>query len=231
MARVSLWRQYSNLTRRQRRTLERKARKGDADSARAFRAYSNSIRNTANRRLRELEKAGLDYGPAYNNFVYYLQTQFDGRTRVPTLRQLDFDITEQMWVNEFAVKFLKSNLSSVKGMETANYYRIQTLQDYEVLPTEIEKDGEYIEANWKHFDDFLRFLGSEEVATGIDDYGESDRVVEMLWDYWNRFDEANRGSNIMMIKRAFAQYNAKEMDFAEAMRKVGLKIEDYRGRK
>lgn len=229
MAKESGWRAYSHLTRRQRISLANRARKGDAEALAKFNSYSKSIRETTNRRLRELEKAGLDYGPAYNNIIYYLQTEFDGLNRVPTPKRLNNSFNEIRWLNDFAIKFLRSPLSTVKGQEKSNYYRVKKLQEYEVLPTKVTDDnGNTRTAEWREFDDFLRFLGSEEISTAIDDYGESDVVVDMLWDYWNKSDESNKGSNLLLMKKAMARYNAKEKDFANAMREVGVKIENYR---
>lgn len=227
------WRTYAKLNRRQRLSLERKARRGDADALSKFNDYSRSIRATANSRLRELEKAGLDYGPAYNNLMHYLQTEFDGRNRLPTPKQMGNDIEEIRWMNDFAVKFLKSPTSTVKGRALSNQYRVEKLQEYEVLPkTFIEgRTGKEMIADWRYYDAFLRYLGSEEISTGIDGYGESDVVVDMLWDYWNKFDTEHRGSNLILMKQAFARYNAGQKDFAAAMRDVGVKIENYRGHK
>lgn len=228
------WEQYSKLTRRQRNSLERKARKGDASAIKQFKQYTTSIRSATNRRLQALEKAKLDYGTAYNNLIHYLDTQFDGRNRVPTMAQIGNDFEETRWLNDYAVKFLTNNLSTVKGIETSNMHRVNKLQeDYEILPKKIiDKDsGEMRDAEYRDFEDFLRFLGSEEVATAIDEYGESDIVVDMLWEYWNKDEGLERGANTMMMKRALAQYNAGQIDFDEAMRKVGIKVEDYKHRK
>lgn len=227
------WEQYAHLTRRQRNSLERKARKGDETAMAQFKAYSKSIREATNRRLDALEKSGLDYGSAYNNIMHYLDTQFDGRNRVPSMAQMGNNTEEVRWMNDYAVKFLNNKLSTVKGMSISNYHRVKKLQQYEVLPTEVtdSKSGETRKADYRDFDGFLKFLGSEEVSTAIDDYGESDIVVDMLWDYWNKHDGEHNATSIGMMKMALAQYNAGMKDFAAAMREVGVKIEDYKHRR
>lgn len=226
------WREYMDMDRRKRNSLERRALEGKGNALEEFQRMSRSIRRTANERLRELEKAGLDYGPAYNNFVYYLQSEFDGRTRIPTPRQMDNDIREIRWLNDYAVKFLKSPNSTVKGMERSNRFRVERLIDYEILSGEfVDESGKTREATWRDYEDFLRFLGSEEVSSAIDEYGESDIVVDIMWDYWNQFDAKNRGDNLVLMKKALAQYLDGTVDFATAMRRVGVKIENYRSRR
>lgn len=226
------WRDYLNMDRRKRNRLEKRAKEGKEDALEEFNRMSRSIRRTANERLRELEKAGLDYGPAYNNFAYYLQSEFDGRTRVPTPRQMGYDISEIRWLNDYAVKFLKSPNSTVKGMIESNTHRVERLMDYEILSREfVNEDKSVRDATWRDYSEFLRFLGSEEVATAIDEYGESDVVVDIMWDYWNNFDSKTRGDNLKLVKMALADYLDGNVDFATAMRRVGVKIENYRSRK
>lgn len=242
------WRRYGEMRQSKRRSLAVGAMKYVETGKAKYRAkygefmrISESAIKEANKRMRALEKAGLNYNHPYNHLAYYIDSQLEGVRRLPSPKALasgkynqDDDMT---WfiATEQALKFIRSPLSSVKGMENSNYYRVSRLQEQEVLPTEVEdsSSGELREATWRDFDDFLKFLGSEEVHSSIDQYGESDIIVDMLWDYWNT-DANNRADNIKLMKMALSQYldaGRNHISFDKAMRQRGIKIEDYIRRK
>lgn len=204
--------------------MAKKAMSGDVEAKQRFFKYSESIRRTANERLKGLEKAGLDYGPAYNHFMAYLQSEYK-TNRIPTFKQLGSNIEEQMWANNYAVKFLRSPESTVKGREMANQYRIEKLTDYGILP---KTDNNSTGNNWREYKDFLKFLGNEEIHSAVWEYGESDvERVDIFWNYWSEH-ETDRDDAVRMLKESLAYHLDGQISFNEAMRRVGYKIEDYK---
>ena len=194
--------------------------------------YTKNIRRNVNDRLKALEKAGLDYGKPYNNLQYYLDVEWE-TNRFPTLSQIKENREKIRDLNEQALKLLRSPLSTGSGMIESNDNRINVLKNYDVLPKYVyDEEGEIMrEASYKDYrdyDDFLRFLGTEEVSTAIEGYGTSEQVVDMLWNYWTTVgDYGENKDNIYLMKRTLASYNAGLVNFDEAMKRVGIKIEDY----
>lgn len=238
MARKAGWRILGELRQSRRRALAVAARRytetGEQkyyERYKKYVAYSNSVIRESNKRLRELEAENLAYGKAYNSLSYYLESELRTR-RLPSTKSLSsgrYDIdTDNSWFIsvEQGLKFLKQDTSNAWGMMSSNYYRVHTLQEHGVLPREF--DGRT--ANWRDFDGFLRFLGNEEVAASIEAYGQSDMIVDMLWDYWSD-DSKNRASNEVLMKMSLAQYLSGYKTFDEALLDRGVKVEDYMVRK
>lgn len=240
MARVqAAWRRYASLRQSRRRALAKSAQKyvetgkeRYRKSFLEFKKISDSVIRQSNLNMRNLEKAELDYGKPYNSLNYYITSEL-GTRRLPSTNSLiagNYNETnDDQWfiAVEQGLKFLRSPLSTVKGMEESNEARFKTLQDKGVLPT-VGDEGNDI--TWRNERGFLRFLGSEEIASAIDEYGESDIVVDMLWDYWNN-DTNNRVNNVALLKQAMAMYLSGSITFDEAMGRRGVKIEDYISRK
>lgn len=75
--------------------------------------------------------------------------------------------------------------------------------------------------------EFLKFLGNEEISAAVDEYGDSEIIVEMLYDAYKK-----GGSNALKVMRgALTEFLGRRITFDDAMQRVGIKVEDYfRGR-
>lgn len=220
---MAKWRDYQKLGRTRRSALAKRAEKNTA-KRRELISYSRSVRSAVNYRLKSLRKAGFDYGSAYNNFMHYLDTQYETNL-APAISKFE-NIAELAEFNEYAIKFLKSHESTITGQREMTKARVNVLKDYEILPATIEDEfGNFRDSNYRDFDDFLRFLGTEEVVTSIDEYGVSEVVVDFLWDEWN--DNHDDVDNMFMLRVALAQFNAGKISFNELVAKRGRNLEDY----
>lgn len=218
------YKNYLKLDARQKNLLYRHARKGDKVAQATLVAFTRQLADQANKRLRELEKAELNYYKAYNSASYFLFTEYEGGTRFKRstifLKNNDWDAIELQ--NRQAEKFLNSSLSTVKGVREAETRRIEILHERGIITDDIidHKSKGYLYAQ-----SFLRFLGSEEVRATVDEYGTSDVVVEYLYSAFRK------GQNTIFIQRALAEFLDNQITFDEAMERIGIKIEDYNSRR
>lgn len=180
-----------------------------------FNKISTSIRIEANKRLRELRKNKFDYGKTYNNFIRYLQIE-QGKNRVPFISEVNHDIDELMTINEQARKFLKSKGSDYKFRQVQLDKRIEFF--------EMDERFEAMMAGWKRKEkeSFIRWLSNEEVSFAMDEYGTSDETIVILADaFHNSYSQTN---GIDTLNRAMLEFNAGEISFDEAMKRVGVNI-------
>lgn len=207
------WSDYASMTRVQRTQLYRRASQGSVIARRQFYALSALLKKEANKRMYRLERANLDYGKNYNFISYFLQTQHD-TNRVPSAKQLNYDLGEMFTLNEVVLRFLNNKSSIVKNARSSEWHRIQTLKEHQILPESFDR---------KKNVDFLKFLGNEEVSGTMDEYGTSDVIVEMLYDAYQK----NGAEIFPILKRALNEFLANRKTFDEAMEEAGINVEDY----
>lgn len=223
------WQDYINMSKRQRRALLRKANRGDESATADLRSYTNQIRTEVNRRLYQLERAGRDYGKAYNYVAGFTQTEYrDFRFKGASKLRNDFDLMYEQ--NEVGLKFLNTQESTPSGMRRAEKHRIQRLRELEALPKGFTARKE---------EEFLKFLGSEEVAEAIDEYGTSDVLVEAMYDAYT--DKRSGGTNALNLiqenllrflgTKSLDDANPKKLTFDQALERAGINIEKYKNRR
>lgn len=223
------WQSYIKMSKRQRRALLRKANRGDEEAIADLRSYTNQIRTEVNRRLYQLERAGRDYGKAYNYIAGFTQTEYsDFRFKGASKLKDDYDLMYEQ--NEVGLKFLNTKESTPSGMRKAEKHRLQRLKELEALPKGFSARKE---------EEFLRFLGSEEVAEAIDEYGTSDVLVEAMYDAYT--DKRSGGTTTLQLiqenllrflgTRGLDDASPKKVTFDQALEKAGINIEKYRNRR
>lgn len=169
-----------------------------------------SLAKEANRRMGRLERAGLDATRVYNRAFNYTSSEFRSNRFNP------YDYDRDLFIAAEVLKeFLNSPESTVGGYRKAEKFRIKRLHELDVLPS---RSNMYVNDR-----EFLKFLGREEVSAAIDEYGTSDVVVKMMWDSYK-----NNRQNLKILKYALLEYQAGRITFDTAMRRAGIKIEDYR---
>ncbi len=148
----------------------------------------------ANQRMRELEKQGLDYGPAYDTAAEYLETH--GRKRFSKAKGRP--IAEKYEEALRARQFLAAPTSTVKGQRAAIKKRNETFRERFPELTKDKSDEE--------LEDFQRFLGTP----GVDDYlkyfYDSGEEVEALGELFD--DMASEDGNVDKLKELFSEYDA-----------------------
>lgn len=190
----------------------------DAGARSLFNKISTSIRIETNKRLRELERKGFGYGKTYNNIMRYLEIE-QGKRRVPYLKEVDYDIDELMTINEQARKFLKSKYSKAEHREKVADRQIEFFESNK------ERFGDIFNGlSKKKKRDFLRWLSNEEVSFAMDEYGTSDETVTILADAYQK--QSSKTNGIETLNKALMEFNSGEISFDEAMRQVGVNIEE-----
>lgn len=235
------YRAFLNLTNVQRTMLYRRANRGNKQAQAQLIAFTRQLAKETNKRMLQLEKKDFAYYHAYNNIYHYTFTMYDGKKRLKLPNYFhnkktgEWDWSAIKLQNEQATKFLKSNYSKAEYVNDMEQYRIDKLIELGSLPEEIRqsKNGTlpqeiYENRGQDFYKNFLRFLGSEEMRTAINEYGTSDILVEMIWVAYSE-----KNYSLQMIASALDDYLDKSNDvtFDEAMERIGIKIEDYRRRK
>lgn len=210
------WEDYANMTKRQRTSLTRKAARGDKVALDLVRSYTNEMKVLVNRRLRDLKRHGMDYGPAFNHLMSFTATEYKS-TRLMSFNELKGDVYDAQLQNDHAFRFLQAEYTTVEGARKAERYRIGKLQELMALPENF---------SYRRSKRFLRFLGSEEVSASIDQYGTSDVMVKMMWDAYNN-NGTKKKQFASIMGKALAEYLDDKITFDEAFERVGIKIEDY----
>lgn len=198
------------------RRLQRKAKEGDRASMDALISVTNAIAGNVNKRMRALEQAGYDYG-AYGIVEHFTGTQYE-TNRFKTANALKKDIDDMVLQSQIGMKFLKERESDVAYMEEQERKRIATFIERGVFPENI---------SIRQARNFLRFLGREESQEFKDAYGNSDTVVEMMYDAY-----VKRNNSREKMSRAFSEYISRRgrddtVTFAETMKRLGIDIADY----
>ena len=170
--------------------------------------------NRANQRMRELEKQGLDYGPAYDTAAEYLESHGRKRFKRPGKSQ---SIAEKYEEALRARQFLAAPTSTVRGQKDAIKRRNDTFREKWPELTENMSDEE--------LEDFQRFLGTPGLGNFLDAFYPSDEEIEYLGEL---FEFANDDEKRMdELKSLFAEYDTfikwrQENPLADITERKGL---------
>lgn len=235
---MTLYEEYIKLSKRRRLRLKERAEKGDVAAQQRLLAYTRALAEETNRRLEELENADMAYGKHYNNLFNFTAIEYEStRVAVPTEGKhntwgIDIDDWGQMEKqNEIVRKFLNTQESTVEGAKRAENFRLDKLEEYEILTSEVNFDR-------RKEKEFLRFLGSEEVTAAIDEFGTSQPIVDAIWDiysvnnkYGYRWKKKRNLNALKTLQIALAEFldasSVNRITFDQAFERVGIKIEDY----
>lgn len=161
----------------------------------------------SNRRIRELDKEGIDYyayeiaqkynlGEGRKDATYYRGSKLDDR-------QLDKQIKNE-------IRFMNAQTSTIKGLEEVYNKRINTFRNNGInIPTGKEQE-------------FLDFLSSKQFET-LKKYASSNQIIET-------FTEArNKGEEVDKINSAFKDFLEKDnLTFDQVQEK--LNVAKWQGR-
>lgn len=196
------------------RRLQLRAVRGDRASQEALIALNDEIARDVNKRLRELERRGYDYG-AYNAPVHFTQTVYD-TNRFKKSGQMDGDYYLMRTQSEIGVKFLNMQTSSVFGQKEVEEKRFTSFVDMGIV------DPNYSRRKFKNF---LKFLSNEESRQVVDSWGTSSTMVEVLFDAYNRKENTKK-----RMTAVFREYLNPEdsTNLSDLFDKLGLDMRDYR---
>lgn len=196
------------------RRLQLRAVRGDRASQEALIALNDEIARDVNKRLRELERRGYDYG-AYNTPVHFTQTVYD-TNRFKKSSQMDGDYYLMRTQSEIGVKFLNMQTSSVFGQKEVEEKRFTSFVDMGIV------DPNYSRRKFKNF---LKFLSNEESRQVVDSWGTSSTMVEVLFDAYNRKENTKK-----RMTAVFREYLNPEdsTNLSDLFDKLGLDMRDYR---
>lgn len=192
--------------------LQVRATRGDAKAASLLSNLNDEVAIEVNKRLRALERRNYDFG-AYNAPVHFTQTMYD-TNRFQKSKSMDNDYELMSTQTQIGLKFLDAESSTVQGQRDIEDRRYQTFIDMGIVEEGYSK---------RKFKGFLRFIGNEESNAVIESWSTSEKMVEMLFDAYNK----RRVSKATMLMR-FREYLAGEKDLKETMKSMGVNIDDYR---
>lgn len=148
----------------------------------------------ANQRMRELEKQGLDYGPAYDTAAEYLEQHGRKRFKRPGKNQ---SIAETYEEALRARQFLAAKTSTVSGQKKAIKERNDTFREKWPELSELFKDDQALE-------DFQRFLGTPGLGDYLDAFYPSDDQIEYLGELFA--DASADEERVDQLKSLFTEY-------------------------
>lgn len=218
------WQEYGARRKSDRARLFHAAEHGDKQAQAVFKNVARQIKTEANKRLRGLERHKYDYGSAYNNLVYYLQTELHSN-RVLSYTALRKNYSDLYYMTEQALKFLKNDFSDWKNMEANEMWKFENIRKKQLSgENKLTKDTRaFIGKSYKQAKEFLKFLGNESISASIEATGQSDVLVEAMYDQYEKY-----GKDIFSVMElAFGEFNAGRITFDVAMKRTGIKIEDY----
>lgn len=199
------------------RALQTRALAGNKSARDILIAENNAMRRTVNRRMRELEKSGTDYGRGYNRAINFANVQYNGNKFLSS-NQLNGDIYAIVQQAEEAVLFLSDPYTTVSGKRKMEKERKETFISHGWIPEDISD---------RRFRNFLRFLGNEETQEIMQDWTTSGDVIEMLYDAYT-----SKVNSRKKLLNAFEEYLSKkgtvnQQTFNELMEEVGIDVANY----
>lgn len=223
--------QWYNMPRKDITKMVRQAARGNREAQKKMLEYSWAISTETNMRIQELRDVDKLYGGRYNRLQYFFDTEYYGEdfeSKAATPVQLHLDWYSMRLQNDQATHWLTTDVSTVSGQIAREKHRLAKLHELEILPSSY---------TYEDSEEFLRWLGNEEVSAAIDDYGTSDTAVEMFRDVW--MNEGKQG--LRLLQKSFVEYQAARQleklnqpipsgyarSFDEAMLRRGIKVEDY----
>ena len=187
--------------------------RGDRASQEALFKATNDVAREVNKRLRALERRGYNYG-AYFTATHFTETMYDtNRFKMPA--DMDDDWYLMATQTQIGLKFIEKRSSTVEGQREIENERYNSFIEKEIIP-----EG----YSGRKFKNFLRFLGEEETTAMTKSWTDSDRVVEMIFDAYNKVRTTRKG-----MRNLFQKFlEGKGGTFDETMKKLGIDVNDYR---
>lgn len=199
------------------------ATKGDREAQRLLFSINNEVAREVNKRLIGLEKTGYDYGIGWATAVNYTQVMYESN-RFAYSKNMDDDYYQMSQQTQIGIKFLGSESSTVEGQKAIAERRIRKFREKGILDETVSD---------RRAKNFLKFLGNEEVSETIESYGNSETVIEMLWDAYQLKDNTKK----KMLK-ALGEYLTVDektgrhlKDFKQTMEELKIDISKYSAEK
>lgn len=222
--RIEAW---YNMKRSDATKLTRKAVRGNREAQAELLRFSWAISTEANKRISALQSADKAYGGGYNRVMHFLDIEYDeltmGDRARPDMARSPIDLKLDWYAmrlqNDQLSYWLTKDVSTVEGQVTREKHRLTRLQELGIISEE---------ADYRESEDFLRWLGNEEISAALDEYGSSEVLVDAFYDLYKE-----RGkSGLHLLSTAFLEYHSRKVTdsplaFDSAMERAGVKIEDY----
>lgn len=191
------------------------ALRGEASAQASLAALNDKVAREVNKRLRELERRGYAYG-GYNTPIHFTQTMYDtNRFMKSKAMEMDYDLMATQ--TEIGLKFLSYESSTVQGQRDIEARRRETFIEMGII------DEDY---SMRKFRGFLKFLGNEESSAFVESWSDSEKMVEMLFEAYNK---RRMSKNAMLARfREYLDPERKDVDLRRVMKDMGVDINDYR---
>lgn len=191
------------------------ALRGESDAQASLAALNDKVAREVNKRLRELERRGYDYG-GYNTPIHFTQTMYD-TNRFAKSKDMDGDYMLMSTQTQIGLKFLNFESSTVAGQKAIEDRRREKFIEMEII------DEDY---SPHKFRGFLRFLGNEEASAFVESWSDSEKMLDMLFTAYNK---RRMSKQAMLAKfREYLDPRKKDVDLRKVMKDMGVNIDDFR---
>lgn len=204
------------LTRGQIRLAGIRARKGGVEEqnflVNAFLDYRDSV----NKDIRGLRREDYTYSRGYKFINQFIMNEFEDTSVIPTLNEFNEDWESIARTVAHMVKFKESKEHSVEQMEDIERRRMDTLRSKGFIPDDFSD---------RRLKNFMRFLGREESREIIDLFGNSDTMIDFIFEAYNK-----RSNSRSKMAKAFAEFLDEyekdpyhNVDINNMFKKLGIK--------
>lgn len=218
-------REYLNKSWNRRRKEYLSAKSGNKEAFDKFVKYTNDLKVDVNSRMRDLKRAGFDYGKRLNDIRNWEESQ--GSRRLLSVNELGRDIDMMYIQSELAYNFINDPNTLVINAKHTLQRRFEAFQDK--FAKELGEEGLGITP--RKFRNFLRWLGDETTSKALEAYGTSDIIVDIAIDIYKK--EGKSGLNIVnkLMLEWLTNINSG-YNFEEQMeRRFKIDFDYYRERK
>lgn len=193
-----------------------RAKKGGMEEQIFLSSAFIDFRESINRSLKGLEKGNYTYSHAYRFMSQFLINEFEDAQYVPTLNEMNNDWQAIARTLSHMVKFKTFKDSTPERMREIEKRRLETIRSWEFMPDDISD---------RRLKNFLRFLSSEETKQLIDLYGNSEEIIEVIYEAYTK-----RSNSKIKMKRAFMEFMNEynndpyhNVDINSAFEKLGIR--------
>lgn len=122
----------------------------------------------------------------------FLINEFEDAQYIPSLNEIGDDWQTIARTLSHMVKYKSYKDSTPERMKEIEKRRLETIRSWDFIPDDISD---------RRLKNFLRFLSSEETKELIDLYGNSEEIIEVIYEAYTK-----RSNSKSKMKRAFAEF-------------------------
>lgn len=208
------------------RKLAKKANNGNVEAQSELWSLTDFYRRYVNNKIESLERNKYDYGNAYNLVEDFVKTEYKAdRVRFKYASDFKGDWLDMALQTQVGIRFRSYADHTVTGQRLIEQKKLESLRNLKIDEgTSSERYMIGPDVSTRTLKKFLRFLGREESAEIVDEYGNSEKIIEQMFDAYQK-----AGNSTEKMERAFNEYLAsrgseRPMAYDEMLERIGAHL-------